>query len=163
MGRRTPIGKFIHTKWTAMNMRCGKWKHLNVKNNRNKYYDHITIEFTQPEFKNWCLEREQQILSLNRPSIDRIDSKINYTLNNIQVIELTENIRKKKFGNEYVDGPKSNIKRGVRRFKGKFQARIQINKKQIYLGRFENIEDAYNAFRNAYINHYGKEPWSTGK
>lgn len=28
---RTPIGKFIHNKWTNLNIRAGKYRHLQTK------------------------------------------------------------------------------------------------------------------------------------
>lgn len=157
---RTPIGKFIHTKWTGMNMRAGKYKHHSNKfSNKHKCYENITIEFTQPEFKQWCLEREKEILSLIKPSIDRIDNQQNYTLDNIQVIELSDNIKKRRKGNTYVNGPRSNKKRGVDVYRGKFRARLSIKGKEIYKKTFNNEEDAYNAFKEVYTQHYGKNPW----
>lgn len=91
--KRTPIGRFIHNKWTGMKTRCGYYKPTKSK---CITYSNIKIEFTREEFKMWCLERQDIILSLKRPSLDRIDSKKNYKLDNIQVIELTENIAKEK-------------------------------------------------------------------
>jgi hypothetical protein len=95
MGERTRVGKFIHTTWTNLNIRCGKYKHLQTRE-KCKHYDKIKIGFSQPEFKSWCWENKDLIENLNRPSLDRIDSKLNYTLENIQIIELAENIRKDK-------------------------------------------------------------------
>lgn len=78
-----------------MNLRAGKYRHLQTKSKCLSYAD-ISIEFTRDEFKTWCLVQEQFIFSLKRPSIDRIDKSKNYSLSNIQIIELTANIAKDK-------------------------------------------------------------------
>jgi len=95
MGKRTIVGKFVKNTWSNINIRCGKYKHLQTKE-KCKNYDKVEIEFTREEFKNWCWEQQKLIESLTRPSIDRIDKNKNYTLNNIQIIELKYNIRKDK-------------------------------------------------------------------
>lgn len=156
MGRRTKIGNFIHSSWTNINIRCGKYKHLqNV--NKCKSYEDIKIEMTRDEYKNYCIENKDNILSLKRPSIDRIDSSKNYSLDNIQIIELRDNISKKKTANNYTNSFKL---RGVRiSSSGKYVARIYIDKKEVNLGSFEKKEDAYNAFYNKYLEIYKKEPW----
>lgn len=93
MGKRTPIGYFIHKTWANMNIRCGKYKYLQTKN-KCKTYKNINILFTREEYKNWCYEHKDLILSLQKPSIDRINNKKDYFLENLQIIELKENMRK---------------------------------------------------------------------
>lgn len=158
MTNKKRIFKFIKSTWTNLNIRCGKYRHLQTKN-KCKSYALINIEFTRNEYKAWCLNQEKQILLLKKPSLDRIDSSKNYSLDNIQIIELCENIRKKRMGNDYINGPNSNKKRGIKKIKNKFMARITINYKEIYLGSFNTKDDAYNAFKSAYILYYNKLPW----
>lgn len=158
MKKRTKIGAFIHSSWTNMNIRAGKYRHLQTKN-KCKNYENIIIEFNLNEYKEWCLKREKYILSLERPSLDRINSLKNYKLENIQIIELKQNISKKKPGNNYLNGPLSNKKRGVRKIKNKFSARITFNNKERHLGMFKSKDDAYTCFYNEYFNYYGKYPW----
>lgn len=93
--KRTPIGKFIHTTWICMNVRCGNGLY-HRDSSKNNAYKHIDIKFTRDEFKNWCLDNKDHILQLTRPSIDRIDPKGHYTLDNIQILELSDNIRKER-------------------------------------------------------------------
>ena len=126
-------------------------------------YLNISIEFTREEFKQWCWDHQDLIENLKRPSLDRVDSNKNYTLENIQVIELVENIRKKRTGNKYINGRLSKTKRGIKKSGNNYIARITINRKEHYLGTFDNKDDAYNAFYIAYTKYYKKEPWSTGK
>ena len=78
-----------------MNTRAGRYRHLQTEEKCLTYAD-VSIEFSREEYKAWCLSREQEILSLNRPSLDRKDKSKNYTIENIQVIELALNIRKDK-------------------------------------------------------------------
>lgn len=40
--KRTPIGKFIHYSWTNLNIRCGKYRHLQTKN-KCKVYEKLEI------------------------------------------------------------------------------------------------------------------------
>jgi hypothetical protein len=93
--KRTVVGNFIHSVWTSLNLRCanGKYRQLTKKNTS---YEKVNIEFSRIEFKQWCLEREVEIQALVRPSIDRKNKELGYTLENIQVMELAENIRKDK-------------------------------------------------------------------
>lgn len=93
--KRTPIGKFIHTTWGNLNIRCANGKYRQITS-KNACYDNVFIMFSRDEFKEWCYNNENLILSLQKPSIDRIDKNKNYTLENIQVIELTYNIAKDK-------------------------------------------------------------------
>ena len=89
---RTPIGAFIHSTWTNMNVRTGKYKHLRTEEKCKTYnYD---IAFTQSEWRDFCTSHASIILSLKRPSVDRIDNSKGCTLDNIQFIELGENIGK---------------------------------------------------------------------
>ncbi len=95
MGKRTAIGEFRHKTWTNLNIRAGKYRHLQTVN-RCYSYSNVKIIFTQQEFKEWCYQHENLINNLSRPSLDRIDNKKDYTLDNIQIIELSENIAKEK-------------------------------------------------------------------
>lgn len=87
--------KIYKTKWAAINIRCGKYKHIQTEN-KCKSYKNISIKFDREQFKNYCLQNIEHILSLKRPSIDRINKEKDYSLDNIQFIELSENIRKEK-------------------------------------------------------------------
>lgn len=95
MGKRSEIGKFIHSSWGNMNIRAGVYRHLQTKKKCDSYKN-VNIEFSREEYKHFCLLNSNLILSLIRPSLDRIDKNLNYTLSNIQFIELVENIRKDK-------------------------------------------------------------------
>ena len=95
MGKRTPIGKFIHSSWTNLNIRAGKYKHLQTQI-KCKSYLNIDISITREEYKKLCYDNKDLILSLKRPSVDRIDPQFGYSLSNINFIELSENIRKDK-------------------------------------------------------------------
>ena len=95
--KRTPIGNFIHSTWTALNIRCcnGKYNHIQTQS-KCKHYKDIYLLFTQVEYKEYCYKNVERILLLKRPSIDRIDNRRDYSIENIQFIELSENIAKEK-------------------------------------------------------------------
>lgn len=160
--KRTTVGRFVHNSWTNMNIRAGKYKHLQTKH-KCKAYEHIEVLIDRPTYKEWCLSQKDLIESLDRPSLDRIDSKGHYELGNLRIIELSDNIRQKRYGNAYMQGPKANKKRGVRKSGNKYIARICIKYKEIHLGTFNTKEEAYDAFSLAYYNHYKTTPWKQVK
>jgi hypothetical protein len=153
------INKFVKQAWTNLNIRAGKYRHLSNKN-KNKCYESCIVEFSRSEFREWCVTNFTLIKSSIRPSIDRIDSNGNYSLANIQIIELVKNVQNKRMGNRYFNGPLSGIERGVTETdSGRFKARISINRKEIHLGTFDFKEDALKAFAKKYRERYGKEPF----
>jgi len=150
------VKKFIKSSWTNMNIRCGKYKHSQTVD-KCRSYSNIKITFTRNEYKTWCLEEQYTINKLKRPSIDRIDSSKDYSLDNVRVVELIDNIRDKEHKNRYSE---SNEKRGIRLLSsGKYQSRICIDKKEYNLGSFIKKDDAYQAFYDKYIEVYNKAPW----
>jgi hypothetical protein len=93
--KRTPVGKFIHTTWGNLNVRCGNGLYKS-DSKKNKCYENVLIEFSRDQFCIWCYDNKELIKSLKKPSIDRIDVSGNYSIENIRIIELDENIRKDK-------------------------------------------------------------------
>lgn len=95
VSKRSPIAKVYRSAWRGLNTRCsnGKWFHLRTKS-KCKTYENIEIQFTSEEFSAYCRDNKDHILSLSRPSVDRIDKTRHYTLDNIQFMELADNIRK---------------------------------------------------------------------
>jgi hypothetical protein len=157
---RTVVGAFVHSRWTALNIRCKKGKYTRYRTkNKCKIYENIEIRFTREEFKSWCWDNQQLIESITRPSIDRIDSKGHYELSNIRIIPLLDNISNKRMGNTYTNGPKSKIKRGIRKSGDKFGARIHIQQREYHLGTFDTEDKAYTVYRETYNEWYGKYPW----
>lgn len=154
--KRKPISKFIRSSWVSMNIRAGKYKHLQTEYQKhaNECYKDISIEFTREEYKEWCLNQESYILSLSRPSVDRLDSSKNYSLDNIQIIELSDNISKKKYGNRW-----KNKVRGVRKVRNKWYARITFNYKERHIGSYNTEEEAQTAFNEEFFKLYGKYPY----
>lgn len=95
--QRKPISAFIKSAWTNMNIRAGKYRHLGTKV-KNRCYVNVRVVMTRAEFRDWCLARKAEILALKRPSVDRVDNNGDYSLANIRVIELKDNIKKKRYG-----------------------------------------------------------------
>lgn len=58
---------------------------------KNYAYKDVKMLVTKKDFVNWFMPRD-----FYRCSVDRIDPKKDYTLDNMQVISLTDNIRKDK-------------------------------------------------------------------
>lgn len=158
MGKRTIVGRFLKVSWHNLQIRCGKHRHHRNKS-KCKVYDSIKILFTREEYKKWCWSQKELIESLERPSLDRVDSSGHYCLENIQIIELRDNIAKKRPGNRYINGHLSNTRRGVRSNSSGFVARLHVSGVEVHLGQFKNKEDAYACFYDTYLEFYGKTPW----
>ena len=97
--KRTKIGAFVRTTWTNLNVRCRNSLYRYLAGNKSKTYADVSIFITRDEFKKWVLENQQQIEAIEamaRPSIDRKDKNRDYTLDNIQAMELGDNVRKDK-------------------------------------------------------------------
>lgn len=58
---------------------------------RNSHYKDIKMEITKEEFVAWFIEHD-----FPGASVDRIDNTKNYSIDNIQMISLANNIRKDK-------------------------------------------------------------------
>lgn len=87
-------------------------------------------------------------------TLDRIDTNLGYQPDNVRWASKSEQImnsRKRKNS--------SSTYRGVSLDKrsGKWKAVITINAEQRYLGIFSSESDAWDAYRTAYVSHYGKD------
>ena len=95
ISKRTVVGKFVHTTWGNLQSRCANGKYWR-DTPKNRSYCNVLLLIEREDFKTWCWQQQNRIESLNRPSLDRIDSNKNYTIDNIQIIELEQNIAKNK-------------------------------------------------------------------
>lgn len=98
MQRKDAVKKFALTRWHKINARTinganPDWKTPSIAHYLN---NGILIKFTREAFNIWCEENRAMILSIEAggdiASVDRIDDNEHYTLSNMRVIPLTENI-----------------------------------------------------------------------
>lgn len=91
------LAYFKRTRWKHMNTRCYNGKYPDKS--RSHYQKGILLNMSKTEFYAFCDANQDKILDMyldgKVPSLDRIDSNKHYSLNNIQIMELTENVRKK--------------------------------------------------------------------
>jgi hypothetical protein len=72
----------------------------------------IEFSITLPEFKQFCTDTgylEIKGTEAESGTVDRIDPRYGYTLNNIQVLTLSENVKKKKKDNKKTGWSKPNF------------------------------------------------------
>ena len=98
----------------------------------------VALHFLPPHFP--CNERLD---------VDHIDwDASNNRVDNLQWLTRKEHARKPR-----------PYKRGAEYSNGKWKARLWEGNTNRYLGAFESREEAYQAFRKAYILKHGIEPW----
>lgn len=84
--------------------------------------------------------------------IDHKDlNRSNNRFDNLRECDHTKNLQNTNVYSNNLLGLK-----GVRKKKDKFEARIRVNKKLIYLGTYKNVEDAVNAYKNASIKYFNE-------
>lgn len=98
--RRGTVAYFVKQSWHALNRRTVNGKYPDRKNPKNAPYfaKGIRLEMSRSEFKSFCETHKATIRDLYKqgktPSLDRIDSQGHYSIDNIQIISLSENVRK---------------------------------------------------------------------
>lgn len=98
---------YVHTwhgyasrRWSSINTRTINGSHPHWHDKRCARYlkKETRIEMTRAEFNNFCESHKDLIEDIYAagqiPSIDRIDDKGHYSIDNIQIINLSENCRK---------------------------------------------------------------------
>ena len=134
--------------WLSIKARCNNPKHSTYN-----YYGGNNISIC----KEWEEDFEQFYKHVgpapsNSCSIDRIDSSKNYEPGNVRWVEdySIQNINRRT--------PKNNTSgvKGVSWYPkyNKWIARINVNKKRISLGYFENFDDAVKARKEAELKYY---------
>lgn len=98
------VSNWTHQKWAAINQRTVNGAYATapslVKNPQTLSYikKNILIDMTKDEFFDWCSANESKILEMmvnnERPSIDRICEDCTYSIDNIQIIPLIDNMTK---------------------------------------------------------------------
>lgn len=92
---------FRRVTWIGINGRTVNGKHPMPHHASSASYlkKGIKLGMTKEEFYSWCDENREVILALwaagQRPSVDRVDSSGDYTIKNIRVLSLQENMRRK--------------------------------------------------------------------
>ena len=132
-------GTILHSRWRKMIARCTN-KHY------EEHYKDISYCTEWSDFlvfKQWALQNGfKENLELDRKENDKgyYPDNCRWTTRNTQV-QNTRVLRKNNTSGY----------RGIRKLRNKWQARISINKKTIYLGVFNNAKEAAIAYDNYVI------------
>lgn len=88
--------------------------------------------------------------------IDHKDTHVNNNRkNNLRIVTDTEN----RMNTPVSKHKKSGLPKGITSKDGKYQVRIGHDYKQIYLGRYENLQDAVDAYNEKAIELYGEHAY----
>lgn len=79
--------KLARSSFYAQMRRC-----YSAKSPKFKYYGGkgVKVEYSIREFIGWWIDR-QKVLNLTKPSVGRIDHNSNYSFENIELVEISEN------------------------------------------------------------------------
>jgi hypothetical protein len=130
---------------------------INQHINKNGYCQ-VSLTNDDNKSKNFKIHRLVGLAFIpnpeNKPCIDHIDNnKLNNNVDNLRWATFTENNQNMKLSKNNTSGFKgvSFCKRS-----NKWQSSITINNKRIYLGYFENKEDAIKARQEASSKYFGE-------
>lgn len=100
------VAKWVSNKWLTINQRTVNGQYANspsVRNNpqqRSYLAKGIRLEMTKEEFISYCSDNYDKIRSMmdagERPSIDRVCDDCPYSIDNIHIIPLIDNLTKDK-------------------------------------------------------------------
>ena len=100
-----PYMKVIRNRWASLNQRCvnGEYKNSeSVTKNFQQFSYHkkgITLDMTKDEFFAWMLSvkpiHDEIVSNGDRSSINRIDSRKGYSVDNIELISIHKNIEER--------------------------------------------------------------------
>lgn len=122
-----------------------------------------TLEFTKEEFLKWLYEqegpsyaelfetfKESGFDTHKAPSVDRLDASKGYSLDNIQLMVRYDNMRKGFYDTSALP-LRSNTsgKTGVVKIRGKWEARMTLDGKRVFLGHYKTFEEAVAAREDA--------------
>jgi hypothetical protein len=122
-------------------------------------YTQVTLTVNY-KYKHWLVHRLVAETFIDNPTnkkeVNHKDfNRANNNANNLEWVTPKENTQysvpnlvKRKQG-----------KRGVHKVDRRYIATIRLKGKQVYLGAFENIEDAYEAYYEAFQAEHKRKPW----
>lgn len=96
-------GNPARKRGTLEYFKCNTWNNIRKRvvngkpNPRNKSYIRkgIELRMSKEQFYNWCDTHKEKVLTMKKPSIDRLDSNGHYELANIQILEHSDNLAKR--------------------------------------------------------------------
>lgn len=141
MKRHGLSGTRIHSIWKGMKKRCTYQKYIQFGNYGGRgitVCDEWADDFMS--FYNWSMENGYS----DNVTLDRIDANGNYEPSNCRWATMTEQARNKRTFN-------NTGKSGVYEINNRYISTIKHNKKSIWIGTYNTLEEAIQARNNKEI------------
>lgn len=135
--------------WFSMKKRC-----YNNKEQNYKYYGGRGIKVCdrwKDSFVNFYEDMGKK--PSKNHSLDRIDVDGDYSLSNCRWADQTEQCRNQRLRKDNISGVKGV---SLRKSNNKWYARITVNKKEIHLGYFNDLNDAILARKRAELKYWNE-------
>ena len=130
--------------WAAMKQRC-------INPNDNRYQSHgkrgISYCDDWEFFENFI--RDMGLRTSNKHSLDRINNNGNYEKSNCRWATQSQQSINKRIAKNNTSGYKGVYKKGNR-----WEVMIFLNKKRIYIGKYEKLQDAIISRKEAELKYY---------
>lgn len=139
----------LYSRWLDMKKRCN-----NEKNKEYKNYGARGIkvcrewEYDYPSFHKWAVENGfDETLTLDRKDVNK-----GYSPGNCRWVTITEQAKNKRVNPKNKTGVSGVVFKSERQ---KYNVRIGVNGKRIYVGDYDTIEEAVEARRLAEVRYWG--------
>jgi hypothetical protein len=140
-----PLRYYPKASWSSMNQRTTDGCYSSAVSVQNNYQQQsyfkkdIRCEITKEEWYQFWADNTDAVLHIislgGTPSIDRIDSQKNYTLQNIRIISKEKNILLKFPGNEHISD-----KEAINTIVGSSPEQKLVNRKRYLKSHMKNTE-----------------------
>lgn len=147
------VHEYAQGVWSSINQRTINGRYCNNKsirsNPQQKSYlkNNIRLEMTQEEFYKFISNNSELVLKIyaegGKPSIDRVDNSKGYSLDNIQIISLLDNINKRNITGGHNEQPVTKLYSKVRNRKQYIQNQESSSYDRLVIDKYYDVCSTY--------------------